>query len=153
MGGLVFGEYLYAQGKYSAWLKTQDRKLLVEFFGVLYRDERTDVKHGSPKWMHDRRTTFVDATTDKHSRRFARLSDGELMVAVLYWLGCHDWMVNKWPAVFEGGKGGNGDPAELVISLANGIGEEDTDKVEKASLFSVMTRLNMAAKAAEARGN
>ncbi len=146
--GVSIGEFEMVQNRYSAWLKTKDRKYLQQLFCILYRKERKDVPRNSVDYARDRRAALNEITTDDEAEKLGRISEDTLLVCVLYWRGCMHQLRNQYKWVFQGaGKATKRNPGELIVKLANSVKPDDINETAKADLHVVMTKLNAENKA------
>lgn len=140
--GVTFGEYLTAQARYTDWLKEPTAANLAQFFGILYRPERTDVSKESEAYADDARTPFISANIQEKAKVFEKYNEQTMLVAVLYWRGCHAQMRTKYSYIFNGTSSKSSNPGEIVISLAKSPGKEDVEQIWRAPLHNIMTKLN-----------
>ena len=144
--GMAFGEYISAQQRYSAWLKNRTKANLAKFFGILYRPERTDVHKESEQYYEDPRETYIPTKSDRYAARFSSYTESIMLVAVLYWQGCHSKLRTDYVHVFKGTSSKNSDPGEVVVSLAKSPGKDDVNQILHAPVHNIMRKLNKDAK-------
>lgn len=143
---MKFGEYLYAQQQYSAWVSSQNIQDLKHFFATLYRPERTDVAKNTEAYHDDKREPFLPALVKQRAEKLHGYSQSIMLVAALYWMGCHAQMRNRYTYIFQGTSSKNTDPGDIVVGLAPAPGDEP--KVLNTTVHAIMRRLNQEAERA-----
>jgi len=149
--GMCFGEYLYAQAQYSAWIETRSHQDLAQFFGTLYRPLRQDVSEESEEFADDCRKPFIAATSPQYAKRFYNTDENLMLHSIVYWMGCHAKMRKQYPWIFQGTSSNDSDPGAVVVGLAKSAGKDDVSQILRASVHTIMTKLNADAKAAAKR--
>ena len=144
--GMAFGEYISAQQRYSEWLSDRSKANLARFFGILYRPERTDVDNDSEDYYDDPREPFIPFKAAQYAKIFESYVESVMLVAVLYWQGCHAQLRKDYVHVFKGTSSKNSDPGELVVSLAKSPSKEDVNGILHAPVHNIMRKLNKDAK-------
>ncbi len=146
MRGMSFGEYLTAQARYSEYIKSKKKEDLAQFFGILYRPERTDVSKESEEYANDARAIFIASRIQKEAKIFETFETDIMLVAVLYWQGCHAKMRKQYYHIFKGTSSKKTDPGEVVVNLAKSPGKQDVKDITDAPVHNILRKLNSMAK-------
>jgi hypothetical protein len=146
MRGMSFGEYLTAQARYSEYMQSKKLEDLAQFFGILYRPERTDVSKDSEAYADDARTPFIASRIQKEAKVFETFDKDTMLVSVLYWQGCHARMRKQYYHIFKGTSSKKSDPGEVVVNLAKSPGKQDVKDITDAPVHNILRKLNSMAK-------
>jgi hypothetical protein len=139
---MTFAEYLAAQARYSEWVKDKSTRNLAQFFGVLYRPERTDQPKDSEEYANDARTPLILARIQQDAKAFETFAEDIMLVSLLYWQGSHSKMRTSYPYIFRGTSSKSSNPGAVVVSLAKSPGKDDVDQILKAPVHNIMTKIN-----------
>ena len=96
LGDISIDEFSFAFALYSLWHKTNDQTFLSKLAGVLYRPVNENFEKDGKT-----RVPFNNGLIDKYAAEFEKLPDGYRNFVYLFFCGCLDRLVKKFPEIFN----------------------------------------------------
>ncbi len=146
---LTFNEYIHSETSFYKFCKTKEEKHLNKLIAILYRPKNKKATPDNIDYKGDLRVSFNDFLTDRYARILNNLNPVTKNAIFLFYQGCRNFLLEKFPNVFSGGSSSGEDVFYGFMNLVNALANSDVTKkeeVRKAYLMDVMVTLEQLAK-------
>lgn len=145
LSNILLSEYIDAETAWSNFRKTGKYHFAIRLFAILYRPEAKDVDMQSPDYKGDRREPYNNFLLNTRTADLMQTGKGVIAVALLWYEACREFIIRKWPEVFEGGTTAEKTDAFTgFMRLVNSLASNDvtrTEQVRQSYLYDVMFTL------------
>jgi hypothetical protein len=129
----IYREYVHCETFLDRLSTTDNPEFLHKLIAVLYRPAGS-IGRQHPEFKGDVREELNDFHIDSRARKLSALPAETKTAIMLFYSGCREYLVYKYPNVFSAASGGSSGKSNVFqshLNIMNALGNNDVTKIEE----------------------